>query len=449
MEQNIKVQAEQDVQKTEYLDKTGLDLLWTKVKENAQSQVETERDRAVAKENDIVNTKANATDLAALEEKVTANTAAIETKQPKGDYLTEHQDLSGYAKKSDVPTKVSSLTNDSKFITIDDVDFTPYAKVVDLTQLKQQVDANTSHITNITTSQGIPYDTSVTDSYQTDKSLKIKISDTATASISPYNGVYTMNGNNSHVQINPTYISILNDNFSFNVNPDGIIYSYGQFVLQMNSNSFKTQYDNTAYTLLSPGGLSTKVNDNNYVKITYVDFIDIKQGNIDGIGEVKISPNYLLLKKGENYLKFDSNSLSIGDENVYMNIGPHAIQGSVGLMIGTPTEGGSLWMYSDKLIINGDGGSITYDGNGISRSNYSISFKDSLINGFNINVPGFGDLTYELTRLQNSKQDKITPTTELDLTSIDTADIESLRSIVKSLATELNTLGLIKLKGAS
>lgn len=47
-----------------------------------------------------------------------------------------------------------------------------------------------------------------------------------------------------------------------------------------------------------------------------------------------------------------------------------------------------------------------------------------------------------------SKQDKITPTTELDLTSIDTADIESLRSIVKALATELNTLGLIKLKSA-
>jgi hypothetical protein len=48
----------------------------------------------------------------------------------------------------------------------------------------------------------------------------------------------------------------------------------------------------------------------------------------------------------------------------------------------------------------------------------------------------------------SNKQDKITPTTELDLTSIDTADIESLRSIVKSLATELNTLGLIKLKSA-
>lgn len=48
----------------------------------------------------------------------------------------------------------------------------------------------------------------------------------------------------------------------------------------------------------------------------------------------------------------------------------------------------------------------------------------------------------------DSIRNKITPKTELDLTSIDTADIESLRSIVKALATELNTRGLIKLKSA-
>lgn len=58
--------------------------------------------------------------LAALEQKVTANTAAINTKQPKGNYLTEHQSLEEYAKKTElptVPTKVSELQNDSEFIT--------------------------------------------------------------------------------------------------------------------------------------------------------------------------------------------------------------------------------------------------------------------------------------------------------------------------------------------
>ena len=50
MEENIEVK---DVQKTEYLDKNGLDMLWAKVKENTNNQVEVERNRAVAKENSI------------------------------------------------------------------------------------------------------------------------------------------------------------------------------------------------------------------------------------------------------------------------------------------------------------------------------------------------------------------------------------------------------------
>ena len=52
MEDNIEVK---DVQKTEYLDKNGLDMLWTKIKENTHNQVEVERNRAVAKEDNITN----------------------------------------------------------------------------------------------------------------------------------------------------------------------------------------------------------------------------------------------------------------------------------------------------------------------------------------------------------------------------------------------------------
>ena len=68
---------------------------------------------------DIVNTKADTITLTTLKEKVEANTTAIESKQPKGDYLTEHQSLEEYAKKTElptVPTKVSELQNDSEFI---------------------------------------------------------------------------------------------------------------------------------------------------------------------------------------------------------------------------------------------------------------------------------------------------------------------------------------------
>ena len=50
MEENIEVK---DVQKTEYLDKAGLDMLWAKVKENAHNQVEVEYNRAKAKEDSL------------------------------------------------------------------------------------------------------------------------------------------------------------------------------------------------------------------------------------------------------------------------------------------------------------------------------------------------------------------------------------------------------------
>ena len=41
-------------------------------------------------------------------------------------FLTEHQDLSAYAKKVDIPTNISSLTNDSKYITMAEVESKRY-----------------------------------------------------------------------------------------------------------------------------------------------------------------------------------------------------------------------------------------------------------------------------------------------------------------------------------
>ena len=98
--------------------------------ENATNEaLNTEIDRAKGQEaylQNLVNAKADTTVLSnyvlttALNEQVSTLNAAIDTKQPKGNYLTEHQSLEEYAKKVElptVPTKVSQLENDSKFIT--------------------------------------------------------------------------------------------------------------------------------------------------------------------------------------------------------------------------------------------------------------------------------------------------------------------------------------------
>ena len=94
MKENIETK---DVQRTEYLDKNGLDMLWANVKENTHNQVEVERDRATTQENRIIETKADKSELhssyvsnstfAALQEKVAANTDAIRDKLDAGNYI--------------------------------------------------------------------------------------------------------------------------------------------------------------------------------------------------------------------------------------------------------------------------------------------------------------------------------------------------------------------------
>lgn len=102
MKENIETK---DVQRTEYLDKNGLDMLWAKVKENTHNQVEVERNRATTQEDRIIETKADKSELhssyvsnstfTALQEKVAANTDAISDKQDAGNYLPYERYASG------------------------------------------------------------------------------------------------------------------------------------------------------------------------------------------------------------------------------------------------------------------------------------------------------------------------------------------------------------------
>lgn len=105
----------------------------TSEEDELRSLITTEQNRATASERSIADDlngklaqKADTTALSnyvlttAFNEQVGTLNAAIDTKQPKGNYLTEHQSLEEYAKKVElptVPTKVSQLENDSEFIT--------------------------------------------------------------------------------------------------------------------------------------------------------------------------------------------------------------------------------------------------------------------------------------------------------------------------------------------
>ena len=63
-------------------------------------------------------------------------------------YLTEHQDLSGYAKTGDIPTKLSQLANDKKYITeadLDDYDAETKPLIVEVTHTNEDGEEITNY----------------------------------------------------------------------------------------------------------------------------------------------------------------------------------------------------------------------------------------------------------------------------------------------------------------
>ena len=88
----------------------------------------------------IINTLTHKVDSSVVYTKQEIDASIVEYAQPKGNYLTEHQDISNKADKSELPTKVSDLENDSKYLTAIDVSqfltehqsLDEYAKIEDI-----------------------------------------------------------------------------------------------------------------------------------------------------------------------------------------------------------------------------------------------------------------------------------------------------------------------------
>ena len=88
----------------------------------------------------IINTLTHKVDSSVVYTKQEIDASIVAYAQPKGNYLTEHQDISNKADKSELPTKVSDLENDSKYLTAIDVSqfltehqpLDEYAKIEDI-----------------------------------------------------------------------------------------------------------------------------------------------------------------------------------------------------------------------------------------------------------------------------------------------------------------------------
>lgn len=348
----------------------------------------------------------------------------------------------------------------------------------------------------------IQYDPSVTNSYQIDRDLSVKESDGSTATFGLGKWIDISNGNRK-LQINYSSIAIKSAFGSFKMNPS--IRGLEFFGTGDNKDGLKLCTNRLSI------GKETDINADNGEMIsisrehnTLPYIFKVKDNSIE-TNELRL--NELGLTNYKSYsqngdvlfvrhsamngaiLVEDNSDLSIGDDRrirtrpywkfgfygadfngsdsknrIHVNTGNGEYANIFGIkltnnvfdsssFINDPCEiqnNSDYVSFSKKIKVS----DIITDATTDSSLNSVLSKKvdTGAFNSFVSSVNGqFGSFNGTLSNFGGQialKQDKITPTTELDLTSIDTADIESLRSIVKALATELNTLGLIKLKSA-
>lgn len=288
----------------------------------------TEIERAKGQEaylQNLVNTKADTTALdgakSELEKKISDETARATAEEDElRSLITTEQnrataseksiadDLNGkLAKKADTTTLNNYVLTTALNEQIDTLNTAISAKAdtTALTVLEAKVTANTTAINNIGKSNGIPYDTSITNYYQTNKPFYIKCDDVHTAYINPYSGINVANSDTSYVNITPSIMKLSDGNASCEINE----YIGGMQCLSgtsEDSNGLKLSYDGlrigkkSAITQANNGELiSISVPYNNSVS-------DFKVSPHDGIklsiadSQVTLNSNGVYLSNGDN-----------------------------------------------------------------------------------------------------------------------------------------------------
>lgn len=485
MGENIEVK---DVQKTEYLDKNGLDMLWAKVKENTHNQVEVERNRAVAKENSIVDTKADKSEFSnyvssatftALEKKVSANTAAISNKQNTGNYLhyetlndegyyeipnvclsdSESKlkaildpysfqivagDLEGDGETGVVITSndrdpyialtdnanentlkitregISNTDNNANHVFATDgslADLTQYALSSTLAALEQKVTANTTAISaKQDAGNYIPYDASDTSAYKTDK--KIKISNTS------------------------QYTTIIETDAIANIQNG---YEDPSFLLNSNRVEGRDQYrfyslsgsegvhiiNNYKDVCLSPSSLSAKMTNNNENKNVFrIDETHFKIGDE--------SNNSFVVEINSNGIKFagrNINEIPVANGQGFINIDDYALKSELPTV---PTKTSELTNDSNFITADyvDDDGCYLYDALNFGLKNNGvltidpIGIRSDAGDGFDLNSTGISFYARGISEI---------PTAQGGFIDIDDYALESQVTALEQTVTDNTT----------
>lgn len=275
----------------------------------------------------LVNTKADTTALdgakSELDKKISDETTRATAEEDElRSLITTEQNRATASEKSiadDLNGKLAKKTDTTTLNEQVDTLNTAISAKADttaLTVLEAKVTANTTAINNIGKSNGIPYDTSITNYYQTNKPFYIKCDDVHTAYINPYSGINVANSDTSYVNITPSIMKLSDGNASCEINE----YIGGMQCLSGtsdDSNGLKLSYDGLR---IGKKSAITQANNGELISISVPydnSTNDFKVSSHDGIklsiadSQVTLNTDGVYLPNGDNNHVLTSNGSTI------------------------------------------------------------------------------------------------------------------------------------------
>lgn len=342
--------------------------------------------------------------------------------------ITEKADASALANEV---TRATGAESGLQAAIATKADATALGNYVLTTALNQQVDTlNAAISAKQDAGSYIPYDQTVTSRYKIDKDLMIDNSDGSAVL-----GIATIS-------------AISNSNTEIQINPSGI-----------------TMRDDDNVIRLNRGGITLPDGDNDHVLTSYGSTLNIteyvKHGDISGqlaakadrsdliALEQKITANTTALEGKQdagNYMEYSSKN----DDGYTIDC---KLNTSKPITIDDNTGKSSQLTASSLVISNGIKTKTIYTADGITSNQYNNCLATSdgsfkLISDFVLKTDAgreyvkYDDFVSVKAGL-NAKQNKIT-VNEVDITDIETADITKLRTIVTDLINALSASNLIR-----
>lgn len=425
IDQSVKDAIDNSIENSNYVTKDLLEAetsARTKSDEDLNTKIKAEQTRAEGKEKEISDKLAivdgdsntEGSFRKAIADVISAAPEDLDTLKEIADKLAGNDDLhtalnQAIKEKADasaLANEVSRATgaeNDLRTAIGTKADATALSNYVLTTALNQQIDTlNAAISAKQDAGSYVPYDQTVTSRYRIDKDLMIDNSE-GSAVLSTYS-ISAISNSNTEIQINPDGITIRDDDNTIRLNRTGIILPNGDYDHVLTSNGSTINMANYLKESDVSGQFAAKADRSDLITL-----------------EQKVTANTTAIEgkqdKG-NYVTYSSED----SDNYYFHKGftssvPFAVDDS-------------------------DGNEVEYGINGITSSNHSNCLATSDGTFKPISDFASADDVSSLRVGLSKKQDKIT-VNSVDVTDIETADIEKLRTIVINLIDALSTSGLI------